>query len=91
MTEIGEIIVPAGAPGLSGRNFAECFLDCATKFISMFELSKVRLRLFQYIYAQLLQCSQLRAQMHIDEVFRLVDYDSELENWARDRFNTTYG
>jgi len=85
VTEIGEIVVPAGAPGLSGRKFAECFLDGAAKFVSMFELSKVRLKLFQYIYEQLLQCPQLRAQMHIDEVFRRIDNDSALGNWAKDR------
>lgn len=29
VSRIGEMIVPAGAPGLTGRRFAECFLDCA--------------------------------------------------------------
>jgi len=28
-TEVANMMVPAGAPGLTGRRFAECFLDCA--------------------------------------------------------------
>lgn len=96
-TRIGEILVPGGSVGLTGRQFAECFLDCAAKFTALKELQdfpeyeeSVTLRQLQFIYQEFYKCSRLRPALGVfDRTFYNLQNNNQYESWAHARLNDT--
>jgi len=89
-TLIGEVVVPGGALGLTGRRFAECFLDCASSFTVLkqqpeYESTTVVAALY-CIYHEFWECSKLRPILGaFDGAFLSVASNSDFESWAQAR------
>jgi len=97
MKQIGETVVPAGAPGLTGRRVAECFLDFAARMAiaekpgqrSTGEVSRYQ-RVFplKQVYKGMVRSNRLIDYLgEPDDIFVGLDSDSELKDWARARLN----
>lgn len=96
VTQIGEAVVPSGSPGLSGRRFAECFLDCAASLALVEKPASMsnprigeKVMFLKAIYVYLSCSLKLREQyLEQDERFNLLEDDARLEIWARLRLST---
>lgn len=91
VTQIGEMVVPSGSPGLSGRRFAECFLDLSAHLAldeRMPAMPSVKLlgRL-KCIYTLLFKYSKLQPPLVFDYTFTSVDGDDSFRSWAKARLN----
>jgi len=91
---IGEIVVPGGAEGLTGRKFAECFLDCAAKYPALqghHQLHSVpldiKLQCLQFICYQFYECSSLRPLLvlHEAQTFLELEDGNQFQRWADER------
>jgi hypothetical protein len=89
--QIGKLIVPSGALGLTGRKFAECFLDCAAHHAlhagreGQGSLNE-QYEEFQYIYSCLLKSPELLPLLgDFDRSFTMVNSSSTFVRWAKQR------
>ena len=92
---IGTLIVPGGAPGLTGRKFAECFLECVARLAIAFSTNEQtrttdmmiqRMQELHYIYSCLFKCPQLLPMLGpFDEAFTSADSPQSFLLWSRRR------
>lgn len=92
-TFIGKVVVPGGAAGLTGRRFAECFLDCAASFFVLkvlpeYTSSHVLFNL-RFVYQEFFQqCPNLRPILGtFDREFLTLGNNRDFESWSQARLN----
>lgn len=98
--EIANMTVPAGAPGLTGRRFAECFLDCAAHLALLegppelghgphfgFDLHS-ELRCMQAHF--FVKCESLHSLFEMDKEFYSYEIGGleDFQRWARARLGS---
>ena len=93
---VAEIVVPGGAPGLTGRKFGECFLDLAAKLAvaqDVFNRSRIGMErpvvkeLQMMHVALLISCSSDLVGDDTDDTFLRLNSTEAFLLWANSRMN----